>query len=462
MLGLLQLACGIAWIGLGVHGDSLIVALPSLIPGVLCIAAGTSFGLRVADLRSSALGAAGAFTGVLLALPAAWFLGFGSALLLFGLSVMAWLAAARASLVLTPPLDDTPITLALVAKVAVDELVLGHLLLSLRPPSGAAALRVASETRAALDLATERGWLEKPESYHAEPLALDAPQVRDRSVAGVDFEHFYFESEYEPHIGEPGRDRWLAHTANRTAHAWVLRHRDDGVQRPWLVCVHGYRLGWPLADFRLFSPGRLHHKLGFNLWIGVLPLHGPRRVGRQSGDGFLDGDLVDLVHAEAQAMWDLRRGISWIQSQQPAGIGAYGASLGGYTSALLTGLADGLHTSVAAIPVSDFASTFWKFGSQQQLADLERAGLGYEHAAKLLKLVSPLAVAPKLPRGRLALVAARADRIVPPAQSAALQAHWQPERAHWYHGAHVSIATERGVARFVDETFRSTGLVASD
>ena len=59
----------------------------------------------------------------------------------------------------------------------------------------------------------------------------------------------------------------------------------------------------------LFAPHILHDRYGLNLVLPVLPLHGPRRIGRQSGDHFLDGDLLDLLHAETQALWDLRRTI---------------------------------------------------------------------------------------------------------------------------------------------------------
>src|SRR5438034_593341 len=89
----------------------------------------------------------------------------------------------------------------------------------------------------------------------------------------------------------PGGDRWLAHEANRTAHAWVLRHRDDE-PRPWLICLHGFGTGTPFMDIPGFRARRLHRRFGLNLVFPTLPLHGHRRIGRISGEGFMSYDLI--------------------------------------------------------------------------------------------------------------------------------------------------------------------------
>ena len=41
----------------------------------------------------------------------------------------------------------------------------------------------------------------------------------------------------------------------------------------------------------------------------------------RSGDGFLSGHALDTVHAEAQAMWDIRRLVSWIRAQGAPAVG---------------------------------------------------------------------------------------------------------------------------------------------
>ena len=88
-------------------------------------------------------------------------------------------------------------------------------------------------------------------------------------------------------------------------------------------------------DLAAFRAADLRDRFGVNVLLPVLPLHGPRRIGRLSGDGFFGADIVDMVHAEAQAMWDLRRWLGWIRAQGGSRIGVYGLSLGGYNAALL-------------------------------------------------------------------------------------------------------------------------------
>ena len=95
-----------------------------------------------------------------------------------------------------------------------------------------------------------------------------------------------------------------------------------------------------------------------NVALPVLPLHGARRVTRVSGEPFLSFELMNAVHGLTQAVWDLRRLISWIRSQGATSISLFGVSLGGYTVALLAGLEPGLDGVVAGIPVADFPGLF--------------------------------------------------------------------------------------------------------
>jgi hypothetical protein len=78
--------------------------------------------------------------------------------------------------------------------------------------------------------------------------------------------------------------------------------------------------------------------------------HGPRRVFGRSGDGFLTGDFVDTLHAQAQAVWGVRRLVGWLRANQATAIGLYGISLGAYTSALVASLEDDLSCVIAGIP----------------------------------------------------------------------------------------------------------------
>jgi len=317
-------------------------------------------------------------------------------------------------------------------------------------PTRAELRRIHAEVALAADLFEERGWLEDPTSYHETPPPLVAPRIRDARAGLTRYEHLQFESEYEPHADEPGRNRWLALLRNREAHAWMLRH--PGRPRPWLVCVHGWRMGAPGVDLAAFAAQRLHRQLGFNVVLPVLPLHGPRAAG-WSGAGFLAGDALNTVHAMAQAMWDLRRIISWVRAQGATRVGTYGLSLGGYTVALLATLEANLDCVVAGIAPSDFV-TLGRTHSHPLIAALARYGAPPEHEARsALRVISPLAAPPRVPWANRYVFGGLADRMVPRRQVRALWEHWGRPRLAWYNGSHLSFAGEREVRALLREAF---------
>ena len=94
----------------------------------------------------------------------------------------------------------------------------------------------------------------------------------------------------------------------------MLRHKEP---RPWLVCVHGAEMGRAALDLTLFRAWHLHKDLGLNVVLPVLPMHGPRGRGLPKGAVYPGEDVMDNVHATAQAVWDVRRLLSWIRAQQP-------------------------------------------------------------------------------------------------------------------------------------------------
>jgi hypothetical protein len=317
--------------------------------------------------------------------------------------------------------------------------------------------RLADELARALDLYGARGWLDQPETFHAPPAPLAAPAVRRGTSRGLAYEHLTFESGYEPHPGEPGRERWLGYEANRTAHAWILRH--PGPPRPWLVCVHAYRMGFPLADFMAFPAAWFHHHLGLNVAFPVLPLHGPRTIGWRTGDGFLGGDYLDTIHMQAQAVWDVRRVLGWLAAEGAPAIGAYGISLGGCTTALLAALEGDLACAIAGIPPTDYvAVTHWNLPAPLWRLG-EYLGFAWEDARRLLRVISPLALPVKVPHERRYLFAAMADRLVPPGHARDLWEHWERPRVAWYEGGHVSFGWESAVRALLADALERSGML---
>jgi dienelactone hydrolase len=458
---MVPIAGGLAWLWYAASFGA-VGFLFSVIPGCLLLASGVSILLWPGDLRITSFAAIGGLLGVPLALPATVVAGPGTAALLIAFSAASYLAAGAVAVRWEPHTPDVPLprpSVRLSAQVAADEMVLGSMLTTLPMVSGDNWRRVQREVVDARYLLESQGWLEKPSDYHRTPPDLEKPSLSPGRTRGIAFEHLRFESGYEPHPEEPGRQRWLSYAPNRTAHAWVLRH--PGPPRPWLVLIHGFQLGWPLADLALFDPRFFHEKLGLNLVYPVLPFHGKRKVGRRSGDGFLTGDVLDTVHAEAQAMWDIRRLLSWVRAQEALGVGVHGVSLGGYQTALLACLDDELACAVAGIPVTDIPRVFWRHGPPLLIRHGEHVGVERNEVSEIMNVISPLRLAPKVAPERRYIFGGISDRLVPPDQVRDLWKHWGEPRIVWYQGAHVTFRGEPEVRRMVRDALRESGLTTA-
>lgn len=457
---LVPVLAGLVWLGVAFDAGLPGGLLPAL-PGLLLLGGGVPGFMLRGDPRLPQLVGFGGLLGVLFALPGIFLAGPFQGLVWLLLSAAAFAAAGAMSVRQEPHVEDVPLPqpgLRLSAEVAADDAMLCFMLLSFPNLSLSDHARAAAELEEALGLFREKGWLEKPHLYHAEPPPLEKPTLVRRRSRGIAFEHLCFESGYEPHPEEPGRERWLGYGANRSAHAWLLRHGDPG--RPWLIAIHGYQMGSPAIDLRALQPQRLHAELGMNVLLPVLPLHGPRKKTRVSGTGFISSDFIDTIHAEAQAMWDLRRMLGWLRAEGATRIGVAGLSLGGYQTALLATLDDGLACAIAGIPATDFARLVQRHAPPLEVAEARALGLDMETARQVLRVVSPLVLEPRLPRERRALFAAVSDLLVSPDQVRDLWRHWEKPRIAWYQGGHMSFALHASVRRLVVETLHEAGLVA--
>jgi hypothetical protein len=456
--GWVPLVAGLAWLwsaaSFGVVGF-----LFSVLPGCLLLSSGVATLVFPGDARIPQFVALGGFLGVPLSVPAFFVGGFWTASALLFSSTASFVAAGAISVRQEPHTAEVPEplpSLGLALQVAIDDAILASLTLRLPATPGGEHERLLAERQRAHQLFGERGWLENPTAYHRVPPAPIDPLVRPARSRNLAYEHLSFESEYEPDGEEPGRDRWLAQARNRRAHAWVLRHA--GGPRPWLVCIHGYEMGWAGIDLPAFRAAQLHRDFGLNLALPVLPLHGPRRIGRQSGEGFLAGDFLDTIHAEAQAMWDIRRLLSWIRAQGETPIGVWGLSLGGYNAALLASL-ESLACVIAGIPALDFARLTWRHGAPLQIRYAEHHGLVHDEIADILSVVSPLAIRLRVAEEHRLIFAGVADRIVPADQARDLWRHWQRPRIVWYQGGHVTFRLHPEVHAATMNTLRGAGLL---
>jgi len=345
--------------------------------------------------------------------------------------------------------------------VVADEAFLALAMAPSRFPRRSDYARVGAELVEARELFTSRGWLDDPASYHRTPPPLGADDVRPTRgwAMGLDYERIAYASGFSPRPGEPGAERWMGFAPNRTASAAIVRHRreDDG-PRPWLVCVHGFAMGYPFMDFPGLRTARLHHALGANIALPVLPLHGHRKVTRVSGEPFLSFDLMNTVHGFAQSVWDIRRLLSWIRGQGATSIGLYGVSLGAYVVSLLAGLESGLDAVVAGIPMVDLAALFHEQSPLHVRARAIEHNIIGGNAEAVIEAVSPLAVAPKVPADRRFIFAGTGDRLALPGHATRLWEHWEHPQVSWYRGSHVGYLWSRQVAAFLEDSLAGAGL----
>ncbi|MEZ0122662.1 MAG: alpha/beta hydrolase family protein [Candidatus Reddybacter sp.] len=357
--------------------------------------------------------------------------------------------------------DEAPkpkLSLGAIAMVGVDEALMMGLGMASRLhfPTTDYRQRCADEMLDALEFFTAKGWIDKPRGYHQSPPELEKVKFKHDKSRGVHYEHMTFESAYVPHVGEAGRSRWLGYTANQTAHCWVLRH--SGPQRPWLINIHGYRMGMPYIDLPFFHAQALHETKGLNILHYVLPLHGPRKIGPTSGDGVLSPGYVNLIHTEAQAMFELRRIINWLKKKQGAPeVGVHGISLGGYTTAMLSGLEGGLACAIAGVPAVNLVRAARRLGQRNLLYFMDNISMPWDDIERMTNVISPTALKPKVPAKRRYIYAGLLDRLARPEDPIDLWKHWGKPKIEWYQGNHITFPWEKTVNTFIgqaiDESF---------
>lgn len=355
-----------------------------------------------------------------------------------------------------PDLPRVRPTPSLAAKWMIDEwsLQMEFAQSRLRMPTIDFRRRLRDELGDAVEMFNARGWVDDPRSYHVDPPPMEGLTLTKRRAGFQPFEHLTVPSEYEPHADEPGRERWLGYEANRTAHAWLLRH--EGPPRPWLVCINGYRTGQTLVDFNAFDARRLHHKYGLNLAFPVQPLHGPRSEG-PSGSRVLHSGAMNTVHTAAQALWDIRRLVGWLrQDQEAPAVGAMGLSLGGYLTALLGCFDDELACVIAGIPEADLVRGQRRTVERMLPPFYEQWGLSWRSLERINRVVSPLAMDCLVPHDRRFIFAGLVDRWVRPGNVQTLWRHWDEPEICWYPGSHLSFMVERSVRSFIGTAVERT------
>jgi pimeloyl-ACP methyl ester carboxylesterase len=348
-----------------------------------------------------------------------------------------------------PSLSVNPLSWA---TIAIDELAVSTAYLLSRRHAGEINLDRLDAANRAVDLLGASGAVADPRQLYPAP-SLPAPvRLTRRGRGGIDFEQLSFDSQHPLPAGLAELADWQV-AANASVHAYLLRHHDH--PRPWVVVIHGHRMGEP-RDLRMLGSRRLFNDLGVDVAHLVLPMHGPR--GRVDGQAFPGIDPVANLLGVTQSVWDARSLLAWIRSQSDQPIGIFGVSLGGHVAAMLADLDPDLACVVAGVPLTDIAAmlseTVRSRWGDQAVAD---AHLLDPAPIELSRLSSPLTFEPVIPIERRFLYAAIGDRLVTAGQAEALWRHWDQPEILWLQGGHI-INNVGASRRFVARALASSGI----
>jgi pimeloyl-ACP methyl ester carboxylesterase len=266
---------------------------------------------------------------------------------------------------------------------------------------------------------------------------------RGPEAGGGRVELVRFASPFVPVNPDVRRD-YLRHEQNQTARAQHWRH--DGGPRPTLIVIHGFGASPAWFNTMFFSLNEFF-SAGWDILLFTMPFHGGRRSPRAPFNGaeIFAGSFSWLNEGILQAITDLRVLLAYLRSTGAPRAGVTGLSLGGYTTAVLASVADGLDFAVPNATVCSVGRVLrqW-FPSNVVYAGLRRAkGLPPELLNEALSIHSPLMYEPRLPRERLMVVAGLGDRLTPPEHSVMLWEHWGKPQLRWFPGSHI-LHFERG------------------
>lgn len=241
-------------------------------------------------------------------------------------------------------------------------------------------------------------------------------------------------------------------------HVQLRRHGDR--PRPTVICIHGYRMGWPRLDRAAFRARGLDveawYQRGFDIAFFVLPLHGPRSYGWGSGNGFLDGHPLATRDALLRAVAELGSLCAWLHDQGSSALAVTGISLGGLVTSLAASSIPGLRAAIPVMPAVRIGELVWSEARASYRRKAEAAGLDLETIEQAWAAVDPLRLTPLVPRDGLLILAGALDRIVPPEQPRALWRHWGEPRILWFAGTHMSSLDRARVRMVVEEHLSAT------
>lgn len=314
--------------------------------------------------------------------------------------------------------------------------------------------RIEDEIGVAVDHYRGLGWFDEPALAYPQPPAPEEWLLETGHRAGpFHYDHIRFESGYQPTPGDPAAQRWHSLFPNNTVSAWVMHH--PGPPRPVVVCLHGTGMGRPLGDLGLFRANWLFHKLGVDVVLPVLPLHGPRAVPHFH---FPSEDVLHNFQGTLQSVWDVRRILAHLREERGAEhIAVHGVSLGGFIAGLIGDLEPDLGAVILGAPVAELGALI-AWHKPGPVNEHEARNLRLSH--QLDKIISPLALPAAVPLERRFIYAGVVDKMVHHRyHGGRIWEHWDHPEALWYDGGHASLGYDRSVARYIRKALLTSGVI---
>ena len=246
-----------------------------------------------------------------------------------------------------------------------------------------------------------------------------------------------FNSSFEA-VNPALRDQCRGYERNNVAYAQHWRH-DDG-PHPTLCVIHGF-LGSAYLANGLFLSLPWFYRSGYDVLLYTLPFHGRRaeKYSPFSGYGYFAHGFAGFAEAMAQAVFDFRSLIDYLEFTGVDRVALTGISLGGYTSALIACVDDRIQAVIPNVPVVTPEATVDDWFPANMLVALHRriAQTDPNLAAAAARYTSPLNYPPLVPKDRRLIITGLGDRFAPPQQAELLWRHWDRCAFHWFPGNHL-------------------------
>ena len=331
----------------------------------------------------------------------------------------------------------------------VDALLLGVFRVSLRRVPVSQFARIHHELMEVTFLIEREGWDSDPRSYYArDPLLPKFVSSINRKCGHISYKHLQCESAYSPYSFLPGSKDWNVEKKHQVNHAWSISH--ENLERPWVVCIHGFGLGRPALDFAMLNARYLHLAMGFNLLFPILSCHGPKALNFRSGDGFFTGDVLTTLNAISQSVCDIRSWVAWLKSKTGVPPSLFGISLGGYHAAVVASLERDTPRVVLGVPLVDPADTVWSHAPLSWTRKAMKSGLTKERVNRIWSLTSPLKLSPP-DMTKKSIFAANNDLIIKGNQVQLMLEHWKDSKLKLCDTGHVTFRMASDVTTFVGE-----------